>query len=221
MNVVLYCEGPAEDRGNDALLPPPGDPMSGDHLGPAHTLVARCIERTHRVPTPALRFLVPVRDAGKRVRGSDLHVPKLLRRVILNSITLHQAKLVVALVDTDGDKSRRQVLLVATDNLAHASQRVVAAAVQEFEAWLLADQRALRDVLGCADTPPDPTQMAPGEAKSWLRNRVEARGLLADQSQRAAEIRQLRCQLAAQIDLDTLARQPSFRQFLDDLLAAR
>ena len=74
--IVLYAEGPGEDRGTESWLPDPAEPLGDDLLGPAHRLIARWIARERSIAPDAVTFLSPLKIAGRPHRGSDLLVRK-------------------------------------------------------------------------------------------------------------------------------------------------
>ncbi|MFY9345056.1 MAG: hypothetical protein WAT39_21375 [Planctomycetota bacterium] len=215
--VTLYAEGPAEDRGADPFLPPSGQPLTASQCGPAHELVARLVARERSVAQAEIQFLAPAQVKGRFPRGSDLHDPRLLRR-LLATTQLRRMHLALVLVDEDGDSGRRRNLIGRTTNLP--GHRVIAVAVREFESWLIADQRVLRTVLQVQATPPAAVSMAPREAKQLLHRWIDKHLDSSDQDLRAQQTRQLRMRIAQTIDLATLDRQASFRRFRDDLREA-
>ena len=90
----------------------------------------------------------------------------------------------------------------------------VAVAVQEFEAWLVADQRAVHDVLECRyDTPPAPESMGAGEAKALLEQLMSEAGL--DVAARAEK----RCEIARRSRLAIVSRCSAFDCLRRDLHA--
>jgi len=93
---------------------------------------------------------------------------------------------------------------------------VVSVAIQEFEAWLIADPAALKSVIRQALTlPKSPEKLSRREAKELLNSWCEEHARSRD----AAEVRR---DLARQCDLDTLSRQCSaFERFLRKLQAPR
>src|SRR5262245_11758833 len=87
--------------------------------------------------------------------------------------------------------------------------RVIGVAVREFEAWLIADVHAVREVIAPAlEVPAAPESLDPGRAKELLQNWIAAAG--AQQITR-------RMQLAARSDLATLSRLEAFREFASDV----
>ncbi|MFN8793525.1 MAG: DUF4276 family protein [Betaproteobacteria bacterium] len=218
LRVQIYAEGPAEDRGQTPLFGTmPGEPLAVDSLGPAHHLVGRMIEKERKIPRAAISFLAPARIEAKKVQGSDLHVTKHMRQ-LLQAAMLHEAHLAIVLVDADGDSQRRRLLTDGTQDLS--VPRVIAVAVQEFEAWLLADQRALVDGLQVTETPPAPESWPPGEAKQLLRRWLDDCAPTPSQVEVAEHVPTRRIAIASALDLDLLARQRSFQQFQVDLRAA-
>ncbi len=77
--------------------------------------------------------------------------------------------LALVLVDQDDEPQRKRDLDAATADLSVT--RVIAVAVKEFEAWLLADPDALRDAVGPVDSLPAAPEAPPraGDAKGCLQ----------------------------------------------------
>lgn len=219
VRVVLLAEGSGETGGVLTMPPSPGDALTDDMLGPAHALVARALAKTWNVPERAVRFEAPNRTVrGTIVRGGELLDRGTLRRVLLWARPTQRPDLAVVLVDADGTHDRRARLAEYTADLP--GRRVIGVAVQEFEAWLLADEAALRDVLG-GDIPSTagPEALPPGEAKARLNALCDDRCPDDDRKAHRREARRKLCENAA---LDALAKAcPSFGAFLDDLRAAR
>lgn len=216
LRVVLYAEGPGEDRGEDVWLPEPGELLPPDSLGAAHHLVARVIASVHTIPTAAIRFVSPLRLQGRPHRGSDLLLTRNLRRLLTFASPPRRPDLAVVMVDEDEQPSRRKDLVASTQDLPLRS--VVAVPVREFEAWLIGDHASVRSLLGVTGSPPAPETMARREAKRLLTNWMEA-AIATDSSQRAEPrtVQQLRAQLAQQCDLTTLERLAALQQFREDL----
>jgi hypothetical protein len=120
---------------------------------------------------------------------------------------VHPPELVIVLVDADEDKSRKRTLDAHLEGIAGA--RVIAVAVQEFEAWLLADQRALNTLLGSAVGKPSAVEeMA----------RREAKELLAALLSKHPDASGARRTLALTCDLSVVAREcTAFDAFLREL----
>jgi hypothetical protein len=125
---------------------------------------------------------------------------------------------VVVLVDEDGDRSRKTRLVEHTADLP--GTRVIAVAVREFEAWLLADESALREVLdGEVETTTAPEEMPRAEAKRRFGELCDAGRGDANRKTHQHDMRHAVCRSA---DLEAIARRcQSFSAFLDDLRAAR
>jgi hypothetical protein len=123
--------------------------------------------------------------------------------------------LAIVLVDADGkQEERRQELNSAFESLV--VEAVAAVALQEFEAWLIADGEAVKSVLRKPLAPPkSPESLARRQAKELLQQWSDAHASSKD----PADIRR---QLAQECDLDTLAREcPAFAEFLRGLGSAR
>jgi Domain of unknown function (DUF4276) len=178
-----------------------------DDLGPGHILVRRCLEQTRNIPAPAVRFEAPLRDRrGNVARGTALLHRETLRQLLSWPLAHKRPDLVVILVDCDEDPSRRARLEEFVTDVVVS--KVIAVAVQEFEAWLIADHAAVCKALDAAPiAPKDPERMARREAKgllaSWMGGRPES-------SERG-----IRMTLANLCDLDVVRRRcPAFDELL-------
>ena len=206
LRIVLYAEGASDLAGPTTLPPAPSAPLADEHLGPAHIMVRRILaEHGHA----AIRFESPLRTRrGRAARGSDLHHEPTLRQLLRWGRTDLQPDLAIVLVDADDERRRAERLEAATENVG--VKRIVAAAFREFEAWLVADTRALRETLGLdISTTKDPESMARREAKELLASWASE----AARTQAGVEPPELRRQLAGRCDLDELGRRcPSFTE---------
>jgi hypothetical protein len=119
----------------------------------------------------------------------------------------------VVVVDADGDNQKASRLRQTAESIS-GQPTIIAVAVQEFQAWLLADDAALASALGTSVQPiVSPEALAPRAAKQQLMTLLAARG---------TEGRLLRRELARTLQLEQLRnRCPSFNDFLQDLRAAR
>jgi hypothetical protein len=150
LRVVLYAEGGRELAGEQRWQLAPGDRLPEDALGAAHYVVARALNRTRHLPETAVLFEEPLRtNRGRPARGSDLLDRQTLRRLLMWPSAARRPQLAIVLVDADGDETRRPTLNAATENVT--TPRVVAVAVQEVEAWLIADMNAVRIACGVDD----------------------------------------------------------------------
>jgi hypothetical protein len=213
LRVVFYAEGSAERAGEISLVPAPGATLSAEHLGPVHLLIHRALT-DQRVPQGAVRFEAPLRVRGRTAKGSDLYSEGTLRQLLRWARPDLRPDLVVVMVDTDDELGRVRRLEAATTNIG--VQRIVAGAVREFEAWLIADTRALRQTFGLdISTTRDPESMPCGEAKrqlaDWTATRVRM-GVAGESSQT------LRRALASTCDLSEVTRRcASFAELLRKL----
>jgi hypothetical protein len=119
-------------------------------------------------------------------------------------------------VDADDELDRARRLEMETRDIGVS--RVIAAAVREFESWLIADTSAVRKTLTLElSTTKDPESMSCREAKELLNGWIAAR-MLAEPGLTA---RALRRTLADECKLDVVSRRcPSFAE-LRRKLAAR
>ncbi len=206
LRVALYAEGAAETGHGPGF----GEILGEAELGPAHDLVSRCLTEGGKVPDGAVLFVRPLRLKGKVARGSDLLAPVSARKLLAWPPRSRAPSFAVVLADADGDPSRRPFLeRVVAGAIVPA---VVAVAVQEFEAWLIADHAAVSAATGM----PFPTQKSPEEMKPR-----EAKQVLADAIGRARrEPQEVRRTIARTAALDVIAsRCPAFHRFRAELSA--
>ncbi|MBI5516443.1 MAG: DUF4276 family protein [Deltaproteobacteria bacterium] len=217
VRVVLLAEGAGETGGD--LTPPlaPGEVLAEGHRGPAHALVAQALARSWSIPVGAVLFEAPLRTVrGTVARGGELLDRGTLRRILSWARPTQRPDLVVVLIDADGELNRKARLNEFARDLPGA--RVIAVAVEEFEAWLLADEAALRAALD-REIPaaPSPEELPPGAAKKKLNALCDGGNASSDRKPRRRQVRQTLCEQAS---LDALARAcPSFKAFLEDLRA--
>ena len=209
MKVVVLAEGAAELTGGHRWLLRPGDSLREDVLGPAHILVQRALSAITGQPEASIHLQEPNRVKGRLAKGSDLLVQRRLRRLLQWPLPERRPDLAVVLVDCDGHGERARTLERFVDGLR--VRTVIGVAVQEFEAWLIGDEAAVRQVLSI-DLPgqPGPETLPPREAKRRLAEWVSAA---------QADARKIRCSLARVADLDALGRLPSFARFRSQLSA--
>jgi hypothetical protein len=213
--VVVYAEGPGELAGVSSFPRAPGSPLEEAELGSAHLLVRRCLEKARGLDASLVRFEEPLRTMrGKLARGSVLHSPATLRPLLFWADPGRQPDLAVVLADADGDDERQALLETAIDGTL--VEAVVGVAIQEFEAWLIADPDAIKSVLRQPLAPPRPPErLARRQAKEILEQWCE-------QHARSRDAATLRRDLARQCDLDLVARQcTAFAVFLRKLQAPR
>lgn len=213
--VVIYAEGQGELAGPMRHDHAPGAPLVEEELGPAHLLVRRCLERTRDLAPSLVQFEEPLRTGrGRRPRGSDLHNGDSLRRLLLWADERKRPDLAVVFVDADGGEARQEQLDASVQALP--VEAVVGVAVQEFEAWLIADSEALTSVLRHPLAPPRPPEkLGRREAKELLHGWCE-------QHARSRDANVVRGDLARECKLETLERQcGAFATFLRKLGASR
>ncbi len=161
------------------------------------------------MPEGAVRFQRPLRTGrGLVPRGSQLLDKATLRRLLSWPPGPRRPELAVVLLDADGDRQRGAAIEQAVGDLP--VRRVIGLAVQEFEAWLISDEKAVSQAIGS----PFPTQKAPERMKPR-----EAKALLFDWIGRTgADDRTARLTIAAAADLGAIgSRCPAFRDFRSKL----
>lgn len=212
MRVVLYAEG-GRDLGA-AMQVPPGAPIDDAALGPAHVLVARLLAELR---PDAARFEGPLAPRGRVLRGSDLRQEKVLRRAL--TWPADPPDLGVVLVDADGDNQVYPRMLGIVGR--RAQQRVpvvVGVAVQELEAWLVADITAVNRALGrahAAVAAPEelPLRAAKDALDGWIGEACAGMPFDARRAKRRS--------IAEQLSLDEVERRcRAFELFRKDLRAA-
>ena len=180
--------------------------MKEEHLGPAHILVRRCLVADRSIPEGAVRFEGPMRTprACAAVGTALYGTRQSLRRLLtwpMHPKAPQQPDLAVVLVDADGDTGRKTRLEAWCSD--RPVTKVIGVAIQEFEAWLIADIRALKGALNAAPRAPTHLESMKGrEAKElfalWLRTHVP------DRSER-----EIRMTLASTCELDEVAKRCS------------
>lgn len=213
--VVVYAEGAGELAGPMTLQRAAGSQLTEEELGSAHLLVRRCLEKTRGLTADTVSFEEPLRTSrGRLARGSILHSRDTLRPLLFWAGPIKQPDLAVVLVDADSDDERQGLLDSAIDGVP--VETVVAVAIQEFEAWLVADPDALKAVLRQPLSPPRPPEkLSRREAKEILKRWCEQHARSRDE----AEIRR---DIARQCDLDTLKQKcTAFASFLSKLQPPR
>lgn len=213
LRVVLHAEGGLETTGSITVQLAPGQRLDDASLGAAHLLLRRALCRVRQLPEADIQFEVPLRlPQGRIARGSDLLVEANLKRLLQWPRPEMRPELAVVMVDRDGETQRGESLRAVIARLQVPPLRVVAVAVEEFEAWLIADGAALNVVLRTTvDATPDPEGLPRTVAKRRLREWIERSG-------RSPEETLVRRELAARIDLETLGvRCGSYRAMEHEL----
>lgn len=212
MRVVLYAEGPA-DRGT-AGLQAPGRPLAQASEGPAHVLVRRMMAEDFKLEP---RFDVPLRHRAREACGSDFKRAATLKKLLSWLRPDLRPDLAIVMIDRDGDRQIRTQLQRATGHVS--VPRVIAMAVEEFEAWLIADAGATAEILGAPVQGGQPERLAPREAKQLLGAHLSRR--IDRSTSKPLTERSLRLALAEACDLDVLTKRcRSFKTFRGDLKAA-
>jgi len=181
-------------------------------------LVRRCIAEGTRIPAPAVIFEVPLLLRGRVPRGSDLRVCKNLHKLLTWPRPEGVPDLAVVVLDADGNhRIRPQLASCIGERPLPRPPVCLGVAVQEFEAWLHADQKTVDSVVDQAHGRlPDLESMPPGEAKRILQEWLGIRYPNDPDARSAA-----RKEIAARSDLEEIARRcRSFVDFRRDLLVA-
>lgn len=216
IDTVVYAEGPAELRAerdtNLNLRPRPGQALLEEQFGAVHWLVRRSLAHVTEVPPNAVRFQEPKRTGRAKVaQGSKLLKPQVLRPLMQWT---EPPDLAVLVVDRDGEanRNRKQNLQATLRGLSPRPTRVVAVAVEEFEAWLIADISTVQGTLGASvDGPGSPEDLEPGEAKRLLKQ-------WSDDAPTDLDVQPLHRTIAKQLNLDRVrSRCDAFEEFLADL----
>jgi hypothetical protein len=213
LRVVLYAEGGRELASSSHSMPAVGGVVPAEHVGAAHILASRSLHRARSIPEAAIRFEMGLRKAsgGSIPRGSDLCDRKTLRKLLSWPRADQIPDLVIVLVDADGDRSRKQSLIENVRGLT--VPRVIAVATQEFDAWLVADGKAVAAVCGAPfDLPGNIEALERAMARETLDRALQTGSPSAD------ELRGRRTSIARLCDLTTVERRCSgYREFLADL----
>jgi hypothetical protein len=212
MRVVLYAEGAGEIAGAGGMGWHTDSLLDEDSLGAAHELVRRCLSKEEGGPVPSasVQFQGPLRIGRGRIpKGSDLLDREYLRSLLTWLQPNLQPDLAVVLVDEDGQSSRKRMLEGVVADIP--GNKVVAVAIREFEAWLVADEAVAGKVMEKTfERTKDPETMARGEAKAhWAR-------WVSGRDERAAKL-----SVARLLDLGGLAsRCRAFETFRGELRQA-
>jgi hypothetical protein len=212
LRVVVYAEGPGELAGPEkGRQRAPGTALLENELGAAHFLVRRCLGHVCSLDAESVHFEEPLRHQGRLAYGSVLHGRNTLRRLLSWADERKRPDLALVLVDADGKDDRQEELDAAIEGVP--VRAVVAVAIQEFEAWLIADGEALEVLFR-------KPLMLPGKSPERLGRR-KAKELLQQWSDEHASRQppdELRRELARTCNLGTLAhRCPAFSKFLRKL----
>jgi hypothetical protein len=210
--VVVYAEGAGELTGRDTRRQRrPGTALTVEELGSAHLLVRRCLQHAQGLEPEAIQFEEPLRGPrGQLAKGSMLHSGERLRQFLSWPDEDLEPHLAIILIDADGQKDRQQQLAEAIQNIPVPT--VLSAAIQEFEAWLIADEAAVKDVLRKSLSPPKPPErLGKRQAKELLQTWCAEHAGKKDSAE-------LRRQLAETCDLNTVSSHcTAFADFLQRL----
>ena len=198
MNVLLVAEGKHER----------GDPFH-KIVGALEELVKRLLV----LQDPARSINIEVAPANdKKVRVHPGKGSGLEKRALawMKHAGKKRCDALILLIDQDGDKTRASQLSKAqADQRVNAIPRALGVAVKSFDAWMLADETALSNVLGC----PINTQKAP-ETIADPKRQCET---LRDQSPASIDLTDMYRDIAQSTDIDKLKKRcpAGFKSFAE------
>lgn len=211
--MVVHAEGPG-DLGVPTGELSPKDSLLPDDLGPVHIIVQRILAKGAQIPAQAIDFVEPLRTkTGARARGSQFLKPRILDEILAGwQLT---SPLIVLLVDSDGEPPAERAAILEAALERNSLAGAVGVAVKEFESWLIADTKAISQVIGKVRHDfQTPETLDCQEAKQNLQQWIQE---IAHPSRQLIDIRR---ELAAVMDLDAVANHcPSFKAFCQALLA--
>lgn len=135
------------------------------------------------------------------LRGGHGKGPRYFKKVVtfLHFAARNGYEALVLVVDEDGDRSRRRQFDDAQEHSDVALPRAIGLAIPTFDAWMLADERALSRALGCiVQRQPDPEQVP---SPKQLCERLHA------DSRCEVGLREVYATVASLLDLDVLRRR--------------
>lgn len=213
--IVLYAEGRGETGLSSSSATVGSRRIPTEAEGAAHILIRRlCRERLAR-DEREIQFEIPLRYKGREPAGADLLNRAVLRQLLTWSEPRFQPDIVIVLVDQDGDALRRDSLRQVVESLRLQFCTIIGVAVEEFEAWLIADHAT---VMRIADKNEQqgraPESLAPGESKRRLQQ-------LLSTSSRDVRVYDLRRELAGAVDLSLVLEEcRSFKRFFEEIKQA-
>lgn len=225
LRITVYAEGATERTGLDKdtrLQSRPAEILPEEQLGPVHILIKRVISSPHLKQEPKIDFLTMnriVEDRGKprphfRIpRGGDISNVKYIRQFLTNIMAKSNTHMVIIVFDADGNPGLKREI---EDKIADIpTPHVIGMAIQEFEAWLIADQKTIVDRLKSnLNQSTDPEKMKRGEAKKlynkWLND--------SDDPEDITTSSEIRIHIARNCNLEILKKRcPSIEQFTRDI----
>lgn len=213
--IVLYAEGRGETGLSAKSASVGSRRIPTDAEGAAHILIRRLCRERLAHDEREIQLELPLRYKGREPAGADLLNRAVLRQLLTWPEPRLQPDVVIVLVDQDGDALRRDTLRHIVESLRLQFRAIIGVAVEEFEAWLIADHAA---VMRIADKNEQqgraPESLAPGESKRRLQQ-------LLSTSPRDARVYDLRCEVARAVDLALVLEQcRSFKRFFDEIKQA-
>lgn len=146
MKWLLVAEGPHEvAQFNERYR---FDPATGEEqYGALRALIERILDGKVALPPPEIRRISDVNVATIRGRGKG-YLPRLMAWLRWAERE-NRFDFVVIVFDEDNVLERRKAAENAQENLVQAAiPRAIGVAIRTFDAWMLADQKALQSVLG-------------------------------------------------------------------------
>ena len=153
-----------------------------------------------------------------RISSTKIHnhpgkLPRLTKRAISWLKVAEQSNFdaIILIVDEDGQNERIQQLQNAQDSSISQLPRAMGVAVRTFDAWMLADEKALSEVLGYSiNKQPDP---------ETIRNPKQVCQELLEKSSVQMRQREMYAEVSSNIDIDILSNrcQKGFKPFAENV----
>ncbi|MDZ4780541.1 MAG: DUF4276 family protein [Planctomycetia bacterium] len=155
----------------------------------------------------------PLRDSEVRVHAPVGKYQGFTRRFLgwLSFAEENNFELLIALIDEDDERQRHNEVELAQASDVFSVRRAFGVAVQAFDAWMLADEKAISKVLGTVI----PKIGSPERHRNPKARFLEVR----EQSEVRESARELYRQIAKELDVDSLALAcpKGFKPFADRL----
>jgi hypothetical protein len=140
-----------------------------------------------------------VRDNEVRIHMSPGQFQGFERRLVgwMSYAEEHRFEVMIAVIDEDGEHERRGEVDAAQSHELFEIRRAIGIAIRSFDAWMLADEKALTSVLGAT--------VSKQKSPESMRNPKKRFGELQAQSARQEGRRDLYAQIAAAADIELIA----------------